>query len=189
MDAFLPNERSPWFAVQVKTTHEKRVTSALEYQNRECFLPLYRARRQWSDRIKEVDLPLFPGYIFCRFPQPARASILKIPSVTRIVGIGYEPTPIDEEEITALQKVVNSGAGMAPHPFLRAGQRVRIESGPLYGLEGLILDIRRPTRLVLSVSLLQRSVAVEIDSVSVSRIYSGPGLSAHDSRLQTHNSI
>src|SRR5881396_3581636 len=160
-----------WFAVQVKTTHEKRVTSLLDYSGREWFLPLYTCRRRWSDRVKQVEMPLFAGYVFCRFTASARVPILKTPSVMRIVGIGYVPTPIDEQEIAAIQRVVKSGFGLSPHPFLQVGHRVRVESGSLNGLEGLITDVRRGDRLILSVSLLQRSVAVEIDSAWVKPIH------------------
>ena len=158
---------SSWFAVQVKTTHEKRVASSFDYAGYEWFLPLYGCRRRWSDRIKHVDLPLFPGYIFCRFTPCARVPVLKTPSVLRITGIGLTPTPIDEHEIAALQRVVKSGAGVSPYPFLGAGQRVRIDNGSLRGLEGFIADVRQRDRLIISVSLLQRSVAVEIDSTWV----------------------
>src|SRR5215510_14757935 len=163
----LPDIRS-WFAVQVKATHEKRVASMLDYGGFEWFLPLYECRRRWSDRIKRVEIPLFPGYIFCRFGRLERLPILKTPSVTRIVGIGNTPVPIDDQEIAALQTVVKSGAAVSPHPLLHVGQRVRIEGGSLYGLEGLITDVRKRDRVIISVTLLQRSVAVEIDSGWVS---------------------
>jgi transcription antitermination factor NusG len=160
-----------WFAVQVKATHEKRVDVLLSGGGFESFLPLYEGRRRWSDRIKRVKLPLFPGYVFCRFPPSDRVCILKTPSVMRVVGIGYTPIPIDEQEIAAIQTVVKAGLGTVPHPFMRVGQRVRIEGGSLYGLEGLITDLRRRDRLILSVTLLQRSVAVEIDSTWVVPIH------------------
>jgi transcription antitermination factor NusG len=153
----------PWFAIRVKTTHEKRVTSLLQYQEYECFLPLYTTRRRWSDRIKRVELPLFPGYVFSRFPALERAPILKTPSVIAIVGIGSTPTPIDDQEIAAIQQVVASGFGLSPHPFLQIGQHVRINSGSLNGLEGIIADVRKRDLLIVSVTMLQRSVAVEID--------------------------
>src|ERR1051326_4076940 len=162
----------PWFAIQVKSTHEKRVSSLLQYQTYECFLPLYTDRRRWSDRIKRVELPLFPGYVFSRFTSAGRIPILKTPSVISIVGIGGTPTPIDECEIAAIQRVVASGFGLSPHPFLQIGQRVRINGGSLYGLEGLVADVRKRDRLILCVTLLQRSVAVEIDSAWVTPVYS-----------------
>src|SRR5436190_7908574 len=161
----------PWFAVQVKSTHEKRVTSLLQYQTYEFFLPHYTSRSRWSDRIKRVELPLFPGYVFTRFTAVDRIPILKTPSVISIVGIGAIPTHIDESEIAAIQRAVASGFGLSPHPFLQVGQRVRINGGSLCGLEGLIADVRKRDHLILSVTLLQRSVAVEIDSAWATPIH------------------
>jgi transcription antitermination factor NusG len=161
------NSDLAWFAVQAKTRHEKRVASLLAYQDYECFLPVYRCRRRWSDRIKEVELPLFPGYVFCRFDVHARGPILMTPSVNGIVGIGGRPAPIDDREIVALQRVNQPGLTARPHPFLQTGQRVRIEGGSLDGLEGITEDTRGRNRLIVSVTLLQRSVAVEIDSAWV----------------------
>jgi transcription antitermination factor NusG len=159
-----------WFALHAKATHEKRVASLLTYHGYEWFLPLYRCRRRWSDRIKEVDLPLFPGYVFCRFVSQTRGPLLRIPSVMGIVGIGRTPIAIDPLEIAAIQRVVQSGFGIFPHPFIQVGQRVRIDGGSLNGLEGLIVDVRKRNRLIVSVSLLQRSVAVEIDSAWVTPV-------------------
>ena len=163
-----------WFAVQTKTTHEKRVAYLLNYQAYECFLPLYKSRRCWSDRTKEVQLPLFPGYMFCRFNVHTRSPILKTPSVIGIAGIGGKPIAIDDEEIVAIQRIHGSGLGVSPHPFLQIGHRVRIQGGSLDGLEGIIEDVRRRNRLIVSVSLLQRSVAVEIDNGWVTPISSTP---------------
>src|SRR5438093_10392967 len=154
----------PWFAVQVKSTHEKRVTSLLQYQTYECFLPLYTSRRRWSDRIKSVELPLFPGYVFSRFTPAARIPILKTPSVISIVGIGAIPAPIDECEIAAIQRAVASGFGLSPHPFLQVGQRVRSNGGLLVGLEGIIADVRKLDGLILSVTELEASLSVVIGS-------------------------
>jgi transcription antitermination factor NusG len=154
----------PWYAVRARTTQEKRVASLLDYQQYQCFLPLYKTRRRWSDRIKEVELPLFPGYVFCRFDVHARGPILKTPSVLGIAGIAGRATPLEDHEIVAIQRIHGSGLGVSPHPFLRAGQRVRLEGGSMDGLEGIIEDTGRRNRLIVSVSLLQRSVAVEIDS-------------------------
>jgi transcription antitermination factor NusG len=159
-----------WFAVQAKTTHEKRVASLLGYQDYECFLPLYTCRRRWSDRIKQVELALFPGYVFCRFDYQRRGPILRTPSVTGIVGMGGRPAPIDPDEIEAIDRATRSGMGMRPHPFLQVGQYVRIDGGSLDGLEGMIADTSRRKRLVISVTLLQRSVSVDIDSGCVTPI-------------------
>lgn len=163
-------ETGPWYAVQVKTTHEKRVAAALDYFGFNCFLPMYESRRRWSDRTRDVELPLFPGYLFTTFDPVGRVAVLKTPSVIRIVGIGYTPTPIDDGEIAALQAVVSSGMRALPHPFLQVGKRVRIDGGALEGAEGIITNMKKPNQLILSVTLLQKSIIVEIDSAWVKTI-------------------
>src|SRR5271155_694035 len=160
----------PWFALQVRTRNEAGVAEQLNRQGYERFLPLYKVRKRWSDRIKEVDAPLFPGYLFCRFDPQDRLPILKTPGVMQIVGFKNGPVAVDESEIQALHTVIAAEAPHQPWPFLTAGDRVRIESGPLLGLEGILTEVRRSHRLVLSVTLLQRSVAVEIDSALVTAI-------------------
>jgi transcription antitermination factor NusG len=153
----------PWFALRVKSRFEKKTALHLEGLGLEPFNPLYRSRRRWSDRTKEVDLPLFPGYVFCRFDPNDRLPVLQTPGVVSIVGFGGRPAPVDEEEIAAIQAIVRSGAPALPWPFLREGQRVRLVRGALRGLQGILLDVKSDCRLVVSVTLLQRSVAVEID--------------------------
>ena len=160
----------PWFALQVRTRYEAGVADQLSRQGYDRFLPLYKLRKRWSDRIKEVDAPLFPGYLFCRFNPQDRLPILKTPGVIQIVGFKTGPAVVDEAEIRSIQTVVAAGVPHQPWPFLAAGDRVRIESGPLLGLEGILTEVRRSYRLVLSVTLLQRSVSVEIDSASVTAI-------------------
>jgi transcription antitermination factor NusG len=147
----------PWFALQVRYQYENVVTAHLNGKGYEWFLPLYKRRRRWSDRIKETEQPLFPGYVFCRLNPLNRLPILTTPGVSLIVGVGKTPEPIDETEIAAIQSAVKSGLPSQPWPFVHIGQRVRIEQGPLCGLEGLLLDVRGHHRLVLSVTLLQRS--------------------------------
>ena len=164
-----------WYALQVRTTHEKRVAQMLDQKGYELFLPLYRVRRRWSDRVKEVDQPLFPGYLFCRFDPTARVAILKTEGVARVVGIGCEPMQIDEDEIWAIQQAVGSGLEVRPHAYLTTGQRVRIESGAFEGVEGVIVDVRRRHRLILAISLLQRAISVEIDSAWVVPVPSSAG--------------
>ena len=126
-------------------------------------MPLYTARRRWSDRIKQLQLPLFDGYVFCKLNLLYRMPALTIPGVIQFVGIGKTPVPIEEEEITALQSVMKSGLPSMPWPFLQVGQRVLVQHGPLRDLEGILLQTKGSHRLILSVSLLQRSVAVELD--------------------------
>jgi transcription antitermination factor NusG len=157
----------PWFAVQVRTQREQGVADYLRGKAYEWFLPTYKRRKLWSDRVREIQVPLFPGYLFCRFDPQDRLPILKTPGVIQIVGYNRVPVPVDEQEIAAVQKLVASGVPNQPWPFLAVGDRVRIESGPLRGLEGILTHLRGTHRLVLSVTLLQRAVAVEIDSALV----------------------
>ena len=152
-----------WHALQVRPRFEKVVARNLEAKGFEKLLPLYRHRRQWSDRVKEIELPLFPGYVFCQFDMDNRLPLLLIPGVVSIVSTGKSPTAIDAREIEDLRCVLSSGVRYQPGPFLAVGQRVSVEHGTLEGLEGIVTKVKNEYRLVISVSLLQRSVAVDID--------------------------
>jgi len=153
----------PWYALRVRPRFEKSVAQSLLAKGYEGFLPLYRHRSRWSDRIKEVLLPLFPGYLFCRFDVNHRLPLLVTPGVIEVVGIAKIPYPIEEPEIAALQSIVVSSLQIEPRSYLNIGTRVRIELGPLSGVEGILTGKKGNRKLVVSVSLLQRSVAVEID--------------------------
>lgn len=172
MDTALSN--SPWFALQVKARQEQTVATLLEGKAYKPFLPTYRSTRSWSDRVKQVELPLFPGYLFCQFNPQNRLPILVTPGVFRVVGVGNCPMAVDESEIAAIQAVIKSGLATQPWPFLHVGDRVEIRSGPLLGLEGILIAFKGQKRLVVSVSLLQRSVAVELDGISVKQVGSSP---------------
>lgn len=160
----------PWFALQIRTRREAFAAEHLAGKGYEWFLPVYKSRRLWSDRIKELNAPLFPGYLFCRFDPQNRLPILKTPGVIQIVGCNRVPIPVDEQEIGAIQTLVASGIPNRPWPFLSAGDKVRIESGPLRGVEGILTHVKGNHSLVLSVSLLQRSVAVDIDAAFVTLV-------------------
>jgi transcription antitermination factor NusG len=160
----------PWFALQARSRHENIVATQLQGKGYDPFLPLYKVRRRWSDRIKEIELPLFAGYLFCRFDPADRLPILVTPGIVQIVGIGKNPAPIDEREIANIRTAVQSDLPKLAWPFQQVGQKVRVECGPLRGLEGLLLSIKGRHRLILSVTLLQRSVAVEVDESWVSPI-------------------
>jgi transcription antitermination factor NusG len=164
--------RYPWFALQIRMRYEVRVADHLQGKGYEWFLPLYKARRRWSDRVKEVSAPLFPGYLFCRFNPHDRLPILKTPGVAQIVGYNHVPVPVDEQEIEAIRRLIVSGLPNFPCAFLQVGSKVRIETGALRGLEGILTELKGKRRLVLSITLLQRSVAVEIDSDAVSVVRS-----------------
>jgi transcription antitermination factor NusG len=166
-----PREMSyPWFALQVRSRYENIVTAHLGGMGYESFLPLYKCRRRWSDRFKEIERPLFPGYVFCRLNLLDRLPILMTPGVFLIVGMGKTPVSIDEAEIAAIQAAVRSGLPRQPWPFMQIGQSVRIEHGPLCGLEGVLLDFRGHHQLVLSVTLLKRSIAVQVEDAWVTPI-------------------
>ena len=155
--------RFPWYAVQCWLRKESLIAAQLEGQGIECFLPKYKSLREWSDRKKEVERPLFPGYLFCRFDYTQRRPVVVTPGVVQIVGCGRTPTPIEDREIQAIQIAVASGVSGQPWPYLEVGEKVRIHTGTLSGLEGILVNFKGNHRVVLSVTLLQRSVALEVD--------------------------
>jgi transcriptional antiterminator NusG len=153
----------PWFAVRVKSNREKITAMALRSQGYEGFLPTFRRSRRFSDRIKTVELPLFPGYIFSRFDKNNRLPILMLPGVLHVVGLGKEPAPVDSAEIASIRAIVESSLCTEPWPFVSVGQRMEVAAGPLAGARGVILGVRGKYRLIASLTLLQRSIAVEIE--------------------------
>lgn len=156
-----------WYAVRTAAGREKVVSAQLQNKGFEEFLPLYKTRRQWSDRRKELEFPLFPGYLFCRFDFSNRLPILITPGVKLIVGYGRIPAPVSEAEIDSLRRAVASGAEATPWPYLSIGQRVRVREGSMAGVEGILLQVKNSWRIVLSVELLRRSVAVELDRAAI----------------------
>jgi transcription antitermination factor NusG len=152
-----------WYALRVRARCERAVSAALSGKGYDEYLPLYRSRRRWSDRARDLDLPLFTGYLFCRFDVQVRLPILTTPGVISVVGSGKVPVAIPDREIDAIQTLIRSGLHLQPWPQLMVGSRVVIEKGPLKGLEGIALDVKKKYRLFVAVPLLQRSVSVEID--------------------------
>ena len=152
-----------WYALRVRPRHEKSVFEQLNAKGLNAFLPLYPARRKWADRWKILSLPLFDGYVFCRFEPSARSRVLCTPGVIDVVRNGSEPASIDEAEIECVRLVMNSGRHAEPYPALHQGQRVTVSAGPLAGAAGTLLEVRSGLRLVISIELLQRSVQVEIE--------------------------
>ena len=164
MTSSLPQpDRLPWYALQIQSRLGTVASLTLRDRGYEEFFPLYSSRRRWSDRMKQVSAPLFPGYLFCRFDVSDRLPVVSTPGVIGVVGLGKIPVPIDEEEIEAVQAILRSGLAAQPWPLLQVGSKVYIERGPMAGLEGIIARTDKVYRLVVSVSMLQRSVAVEID--------------------------
>jgi len=159
-----------WYAAYTSANHEKCVARQLEGRAVESFLPLYRSVRRWSDRRVEVDLPLFPGYVFVRLALRDRLSVLQIPSVVRLVGFNGHPAVLPDKEMDALRSSVVAQLRTEPHPYLTAGRRVRIKNGPLEGAEGILVRKKGALRVVLSIEVISRSAAVEVDAADVERI-------------------
>jgi transcription antitermination factor NusG len=157
------NQQLPWFAILTRSGRERNATLLLENTGYQCYLPVSKSIRRWSDRVKESEVPLFPGYFFCRMNPYNRLPVLMTPGVIQIVGVGKTPIAVEEEEIAAIQLAGKSGMPIMPWPYVQVGQVARIQEGPLKGLTGIVVKIKSVTKLVLCVSLLQRSVAVEID--------------------------
>lgn len=166
----LGTEIERWFAVQVRTRWESSTALLLSGKGYQTLLPTYKVQKRWSGRLREVNAPLFPGYVFCQFDTQKRLPILVTPGVIAVVGQGKVPLPVDDVEIEAIRALLSSGVRAEPWPFLELGQKVRIESNALQGVEGILVQFKGNHRVVLSVSLLQRSVALEIDRACVTPI-------------------
>jgi transcription antitermination factor NusG len=160
-----PAER--WYAVSVRPRHENLVSRHLKHRGFHCFLPLYRSVRRWKDRRKELEMALFPGYVFVNMDARDRLGVLTAPGVLRFVTFKGEPAAVADTEIRTLELSVSPGFGAQPHPYLREGRRVRVRCGPLSGVEGIVLRRKERFRLVLSIDLIMRSVVFELDESDV----------------------
>ncbi len=156
-----------WFALQTLSRHEKVVRSQLEMRNVETFLPTMRRLSQWTDRKKEIEVPLFAGYCFARFSLANQLPVLQSQGVVRVIGSGGQAEPIPDEEIESLRKLISSPSDYVCCQYLTEGMLVEVISGPLQGVKGRLVREARPCRLVLSISLIQRAVTIEIDAASV----------------------
>jgi transcription antitermination factor NusG len=156
-----------WYAAYTRANHEKRVSEQFGACRIEHFLPLYSSVRRWKDRRVTLEMPLFPGYVFVRIALQDRLRVLKIPGVARLVGFNGTPAALPSDEIESLRASLVEGVKVRPHRYLVAGQRVSLRSGPLVGLTGTLVRQKGRTRLVISVDLIQRSVAVELDEADL----------------------
>jgi transcription antitermination factor NusG len=165
-------ESSFWFAVQTKARHEKKVNAELREKGICSFLPLHRERRRWSDRYQWVELPMFSHYLFVKLLPTAesRVRVLQTAGVVQFVGATGCGTPIPNEQIESLHAIVSHCVSAAPHEFLRVGERVRIRGGVLEGIEGILSAIRNDKSVVVSVELIQKSVAIRIDGFEIERV-------------------
>ena len=159
-----------WYAAHVCSRHEKQVFSQLQERQIESFLPLYRSVRRWKDRRKELEMVLFPGYVFVHIDLKDRLRILQLPSVVRFVSFNGQPAALQDGEIEVLSKGLASGLRAEPHPYLKVGNRVRVRSGPLAGAEGILVRRKDKFRVVLSIDLIMRSVAVVVDEADIEPI-------------------
>ena len=165
-----PELHKPWYALYTRHQHEKRVAETLAGKGFEVFLPLYQAAHRWKDRNKILSLPLFPSYVFIRGSLESSLSIVTTPGFCAFVTTGGRAAPIPDVEIDAVKRTIESSVRMEPHPFLKCGDPVRIKSGPLEGLEGILVRKNNLLRLVVSIELLMTSAAVEVDAWRVERI-------------------
>jgi transcriptional antiterminator NusG len=152
-----------WYAVRVNTKAANSVANLLTDTGHTVFHPTYREVRRWSDRTKVLEVSLFNGYLFCQLDISYRLSIIMTPGVIDFVSFGKSFLPVPEQEIDSIRRVVNSGVSSRPHPYLRTGEHVIVERGPLAGVEGILVRQKNDAMLVLSVHLLQRSVITEVD--------------------------
>ena len=156
-----------WYAAYTSANHERSVAAQLGVRGVEHFLPTYSSVRRWKDRRVTLNLPLFPGYVFVRMAMRERAVVVQVPGVARLVGFNGGPTPLPVEEIEGLKRGLVSGMRAEPHPFLTAGRRVRVKSGPLAGTEGILVRRKNFERFVISLELIQRAVAVELSGADL----------------------
>lgn len=157
------NSHIPWFALQTEPRHEKKVAFFLKQKGYEVLLPMYRQKRRWAHRTVTMELPLFPGYVFCRFDSSVSGKAVSTPGVSRIVGFGGRPSDIPSDEIKSLQLLARSALLREPWTYIPDGTLVQVETGPLAGVKGVICVDDERRRLVISINLLQRSVAVQLD--------------------------
>jgi transcription antitermination factor NusG len=156
----------PWFGIQTSMRRESAVAAQLEYRGYQVYLPAYERRVRWSDRIVKKNYPLFPGYLFCRFDRRL-PSIMTTPGVVSILGIGGRPQEVPEQEVASIEAMLQSRLQIGEHPFIAEGERIRITQGPLKGVSGVLVETCDSLKVVVSVCLLQRSVAVSLDRQSI----------------------
>jgi transcriptional antiterminator NusG len=153
---------SRWYAVYTCSRHEKQVSRQLHERQINCFLPTYQSVRRWKDRRKEVEFPLFPGYLFVQVREAERLRVLQVSGVVDLVSFNGRPAPLDDNEIESLRSGIASGICTEPHPYLKAGRRVRVKYGPLAGIEGFLIRHKDKYRVVISIDLIMRSIAAEV---------------------------
>jgi transcription termination/antitermination protein NusG len=166
-DVGAEDEPVRWYAAYTSANHEKRVAEHFRVREVEHFLPTYSSVRRWKDRRVTLQLPLFPGYVFVRIALRDRLRVVQVPGLARLVGFNGTPAALPKEEIAALRATLASGVRAEPHPFLTAGRRVQVKNGPMAGIEGILLKRKGRFRVVISIALIQRAVALDADVADV----------------------
>ncbi len=163
-----------WYALYTCPRHEKRVAEQIKQRSIACFLPVYRSIRRWKDRRKELELALFPGYVFVHIALKDRLRVLQLAGVVRFVSFNGHPVPLPDSEVESLINGLARGVCVEPHPYLTVGRRVRVRYGPLAGMRGILVRRKKSSRLVLSIDLIMRSVMLEVDEAEVEPSYAAP---------------
>jgi transcription antitermination factor NusG len=163
-----------WFAVTVRPQHEVAVRSGLEAKELSTYLPTYRTTQRWSDRLKRIDRPLFPGYVFCQFEFGDRVRVLRTPGVRSIVSFGNQMIPVHRNDLEQIERMLESPYPLEPWPYLQVGERIKIAGGPLAGITGFFERRESGGRFVVSIEMLQRSIAVHLEAEDLSPISHGP---------------
>jgi transcription termination/antitermination protein NusG len=157
---------SKWYAAYTSPRHEKWVADQISDRRVECFLPTYKSVRRWKDRQKELELPLFPGYVFVRIALKDRVQVLRVPGVVQFVLFQGKPAALQEHEVESLRRGAMNAA-LQPHPYLKAGRRVRVVRGPMAGVEGILTRKKDSLRVVVAIELIMRSVVLEVDITDI----------------------
>jgi len=165
-----------WYAILSRSRHEKVASAALTKSGITTFLPIVSQVRRWSDRRKIVEMPLFPGYLFVQIPNSSEAQlqVLKATGVAQFIGNRQGPIPVPDKEVAAVNAVLRAQVECSPYPFLRVGQRVRIRGGSLEGIEGILIAHESASKLVISIEIIQRSLAVSVYNFDVEPVLERP---------------
>jgi transcription termination/antitermination protein NusG len=165
----LKQDQSPqsWLAAYTRARHESVVVRQLQQKGLDTLLPMYRRLSRWSDRIRRSDTPLFPGYVFVRVTEQERRRILQTAGVVSIVCCSGTPVPLSEDDIEKLRFCTANPSAVEPHPYLRVGQRVRVKHGPFHGWEGVLVEKKNSTRLVITVDQIMKSVSIDLSGADV----------------------
>jgi transcription antitermination factor NusG len=156
-----------WYAAYTRANHERRVADQLAERGLESYLPQYESVRKWKDRRVRLQMPLFPGYIFVHLALRNRLKVLQVPGVAYLVGFAGRPVAVPEEEFGRIRGLLQKGLRAAPHRYLAAGRRVRVRSGPLEGMAGIVVRRKNGNRLVISVEVIQRAMVVDLDGADL----------------------